>query len=84
MRDVIIIGAGPVGLACGIEAQRRGLDALIIEKGALCNSLIGYPTGVEFFSTPGLMEIGGDPLPPEPLQAAPRGRAGLLPPRRRS
>ena len=63
MRDVIIIGAGPVGLACGIEAQRRGLNALIIEKGALCNSLIGYPTELEFFSTPELMEIGGHPFP---------------------
>ena len=63
MRDVIIIGAGPVGLACGIEAQRRSLDALIIEKGALCNSLIGYPTEMEFFSTPELLEIGGHPFP---------------------
>jgi len=62
MRDVIIIGAGPVGLACGVEAQRRGLDALIIEKGALCNSLIGYPTQMEFFSTPELLEIGGYPF----------------------
>ncbi len=62
MRDVIIIGAGPVGLACGVEAKRRGLDALTIEKGALCNSLIGYPTQMEFFSTPGLLEIGGYPF----------------------
>jgi len=62
MRDVIIIGAGPVGLACGVEAKRRGLDALIIEKGALCNSLIGYPTQMEFFSTPELLEIGGYPF----------------------
>lgn len=63
MRDVIIIGAGPVGLACGIEAKRRGLDALIIEKGALVNSFVGYPTNLEFFSTPDLMEIGGHPFP---------------------
>ena len=62
MRDVIIIGAGPVGLACGIEAKRRNLDALIIEKGALCNSLSGYPTEMEFFSTPELLEIGGYPF----------------------
>jgi thioredoxin reductase (NADPH) len=62
MRDVIIIGAGPVGLACGVEAKRRGLDALTIEKGALCNSLIGYPTQMEFFSTPELLEIGGYPF----------------------
>jgi len=63
MQDVVIIGAGPVGLAAGIEAQRRGLDALIVEKGALCNSFIGYPTRMEFFSTPELLEIGGYPFP---------------------
>ncbi|PSQ69761.1 MAG: YpdA family putative bacillithiol disulfide reductase [Bacteroidetes bacterium QH_2_64_26] len=63
MRDVIVIGAGPVGLACSIEAKRRGLDSLIVEKGALCNSFIGYPTRMEFFSTPELLEIGGHPFP---------------------
>jgi len=63
MHDVIVIGAGPVGLASGIEAKRRGLDSLIIEKGALCNSFIGYPTQMEFFSTPELLEIGGHPFP---------------------
>lgn len=63
MRDVVIIGAGPVGLACGIEAKRRDLDALLIEKGALCNSFIGYPTRMEFFSTPELLEIGDHPFP---------------------
>jgi thioredoxin reductase (NADPH) len=63
MHDVIIIGAGPVGLACGIEAKRADLDALIIEKGALCNSFIGYPTRMEFFSTPDRLEIGGHPFP---------------------
>ncbi|PSQ89788.1 MAG: YpdA family putative bacillithiol disulfide reductase [Bacteroidetes bacterium QS_8_64_10] len=62
MRDVIIIGAGPVGLACGIEARRRDLDALIIEKGALVNSFMNYPTKLEFFSTPELLEIGGHPF----------------------
>ena len=62
MHDVIVIGAGPVGLACGIEARQRGLDALLIDKGALCNSLIGYPTQMEFFSTPELLEIGGYPF----------------------
>ncbi len=62
MRDVIVIGAGPVGLACGIEAVRAGLETLIIEKGALVNSLVGYPTGMEFFSTPELLEIGGHPF----------------------
>ncbi|MFQ5570311.1 MAG: YpdA family putative bacillithiol disulfide reductase [Rhodothermales bacterium] len=62
MLDVVVIGAGPVGLACGIEAKRQGLDALIIDKGALVNSFIGYPANLEFFSTPELMEIGGHPL----------------------
>lgn len=63
MVDVVIIGAGPVGLACGIEAKRRHLDALIIDKGALVNSFLGYPTNLEFFSTPDLMEIGNHPFP---------------------
>ncbi|MEL6771652.1 MAG: YpdA family putative bacillithiol disulfide reductase [Bacteroidota bacterium] len=61
--DVLIVGAGPIGLACGIEAKRRGLTARIVEKGGLVNSLIGYPTNLEFFSTPELLEIGGHPLP---------------------
>lgn len=62
MLDVVIIGAGPVGLACAIEARRRDLSARVIEKGALVNSLTGYPTGMEFFSTPDLLEIGNHPL----------------------
>jgi thioredoxin reductase (NADPH) len=62
MRDVVIIGAGPVGLAAAIEAQRAGLDTLVVEKGALCNSFLGYPTRMEFFSTPELLEIGGYPF----------------------
>ena len=62
MYDVVIIGAGPIGIACGIEAKRHGLSALLVEKGALVNSLLGYPTGMEFFSTPELLEIGGHPL----------------------
>jgi thioredoxin reductase (NADPH) len=63
MQDVIVIGAGPVGLACAIEAQHRGLTARIIEKGALVNSIVGYPANMEFFSTPELIEIGGYPFP---------------------
>ncbi|MEM1043568.1 MAG: YpdA family putative bacillithiol disulfide reductase [Bacteroidota bacterium] len=62
MRDVVIVGAGPIGLACAVEAKHAGLDALVIDKGALTNSLLGYPTGMEFFSTPDLIEIGGYPL----------------------
>src|SRR3954471_12467925 len=63
MHDVLVVGAGPVGLACGIEAKRTGLNALIVDKGSLVNSLVGYPARMEFFSTPDLIEIGGYPFP---------------------
>lgn len=63
MVDVIVIGAGPVGLACAIEAKRMGLGVRLIEKGSLVNSIQGYPAGMEFFSTPDLIEIGGYPFP---------------------
>src|SRR3982751_3783925 len=63
MYDVLIIGAGPVGLACAIEAVREGLRPLVVEKGTLVNSLVGYPARMEFFSTPELIEIGGYPFP---------------------
>jgi thioredoxin reductase (NADPH) len=61
--DVLVIGAGPVGLACAIEAKREGLRPLVIDKGALVNSIVGYPARMEFFSTPELIEIGGHPFP---------------------
>jgi len=60
--DAVIIGAGPVGLACAIEIQRKGFSTVVVDKGALVNSLVGYPTNMEFFSTPDLIEIGGYPL----------------------
>jgi thioredoxin reductase (NADPH) len=63
MLDVLVIGAGPVGLACAIESQRHGLSARVIEQGALVNSIVGYPANMEFFSTPELIEIGGYPFP---------------------
>ena len=59
MLDLVVIGAGPVGLAVAIEAKRAGLSVRVLDKGALCNSLVGYPARLEFFSTPELMEIGG-------------------------
>jgi len=62
-RDVVVIGAGPVGLACAIEVRRRGLSVRVIDKGTLVNSIFGYPTNMEFFSTPDLIEIGGYPFP---------------------
>ena len=60
--DLICIGAGPTGLACAIEATRVGLTALVIDKGALCNSLLHYPINMVFFTTPELLEIGDLPL----------------------
>src|SRR5438552_11724151 len=60
--DLVCIGAGPTGLACAIEATRAGLTALVIDKGALCNSLFHYPVNMVFFTTPELLEIGDLPL----------------------
>jgi thioredoxin reductase (NADPH) len=60
--DVLIIGGGPAGLAAGIAARTRGLRYLILEKGALVNSLLRYPTDMVFFTTPELLEIGGMPF----------------------
>jgi thioredoxin reductase (NADPH) len=60
--DVIIIGAGPIGLSCGIEAVRENLSHLILEKGCLVNSLFHYPINMTFFSTSDRLEIGGIPF----------------------
>ena len=60
--DIIIIGAGPIGLACGIEAKKAGLNYVIIEKGCLVNSLYHYPYNMTFFSTSERLEIGGVPF----------------------
>lgn len=60
--DLVCIGAGPTGLACAIEAKRAGLTAVVIDKGALCNSLFHYPVNMVFFTTPELLEIGDLPL----------------------
>jgi len=60
--DVVIIGAGPIGLACGIEAKKAGLNYLIIEKGCLVNSLYHYPMNMTFFSTSERLEIGEVPF----------------------
>ena len=62
MIDAIVIGAGPTGLACGIELGRRGLYAVIIDKGCVVNSLYNYPTHMTFFTTPELLEIGDIPM----------------------
>ncbi|MBI3666414.1 MAG: YpdA family putative bacillithiol disulfide reductase [Acidobacteria bacterium] len=60
--DVLIVGAGPTGLACAIELQWRGLNAVLIEKGCLVNSLYNYPPQMTFFTTPELLEIGNLPM----------------------
>lgn len=60
--DILIIGAGPIGLACGIEAGKNGLSYLIVEKGCLVNSLYHYPVNMTFFSTSEKLEIGDVPF----------------------
>ena len=62
MKDLIIIGAGPIGLACGIEAKKNNLDYLIIDKGMLVNSIFNYPVNTTFFSTSDKLEIGDIPF----------------------
>ena len=60
--DVIIIGGGPIGLTCAIEAEKTGLSHLVLEKGVLVNSLFYFPTNMTFFSTSNLLEIGDVPF----------------------
>ncbi len=60
--DILIIGAGPIGLACGIEAKKKSLNYIIIEKGCLVNSVFNYPTNMTFFSTSERIEIGNVPF----------------------
>jgi len=60
--DILIIGGGPIGLACGIEAIKAGLSYIILEKGCLVNSLYNYPANMTFFSTSDKLEIGNVPF----------------------
>ncbi len=60
--DVIVIGAGPTGLACAIEAQRAGFKVIAIDKGCVVNSIYNYPANMSFFTTPELLEIGDIPF----------------------
>lgn len=62
MKQLIIIGAGPIGLACGIAAEEAGMDYLILEKGVLVNSIFKFPEQMTFFSTSNLLEIGEVPF----------------------
>jgi thioredoxin reductase (NADPH) len=70
--DLFIIGAGPIGLACGIEAEKAGLSYVIVDRGCLVNSLFNYPKNMTFFSTSDKLEIGGVPFishNPKPTRA---------------
>jgi bacillithiol disulfide reductase len=60
--DVLVIGAGPTGMACSIEAQRAGFTSVMVDKGCLVNSLFHYPANMVFFTTPELLEIGDIPF----------------------
>ncbi len=60
--DIIIVGAGPIGLCCAIEAQKADLEYIVLEKGVLVNSLFNFPTNMTFFSTSNLLEIGKVPF----------------------
>lgn len=60
--DVAIVGAGPTGLACGIELKRRGLNVILFDKGCIVNSIYQYPINLVFFTTPELLEIGDIPM----------------------
>jgi len=61
--DVLVIGAGPTGLACAIDAQNAGFRVVLVDKGCLCNSLFHYPAHMTFFTTSELLEIGNVPFP---------------------
>ncbi|HZB88701.1 MAG TPA: YpdA family putative bacillithiol disulfide reductase [Terracidiphilus sp.] len=61
--DLLVVGAGPTGLACAIEAQKAGLRVVVVDKGCVCNSLYHYPAHMTFFTTSELLEIGDIPFP---------------------
>ena len=61
--DLLVVGAGPTGLACAIEAQKAGFRSAVVDKGCVCNSLFHYPSHMTFFTTPELLEIGDIPFP---------------------
>src|ERR1039458_5730307 len=74
--DVLVVGAGPVGLACALEASRQGLSHVVVERGALLGTLVRWPTHTVFFSTPELLEIGGHPF--VTASGKPTRREGLV------
>ncbi len=60
--DLVIVGAGPSGLACALDAQRIGLSYIVLERGTVVNTIVGFPTHMTFFSTPDLLELGKMPF----------------------
>ena len=62
LEDTVIAGGGPIGLACAISARKCGIDPFIVEAGAIADSIVRYPVGMGFFTTPELLEIGGHPF----------------------
>jgi thioredoxin reductase (NADPH) len=62
LRDLVIVGGGPAGLAAAIAAQKAGLDYQVLEKGVLVNSIFHFPRDMVFFTTPELLEIGALPF----------------------
>ena len=60
--DILIVGGGPIGIACGLEAKKKGLSYLILEKGPIVNSLYNYPTNMQFFSSSEKLEIDEIPF----------------------
>ena len=83
IRDVLIVGAGPSGLATAIAAKQQGLDYVLVEKGVLVDSIFHFPTHMVFFTTPELLEIGGLPLVTPYDKPTRLEGAALLPARRR-
>ncbi len=73
--DIIIIGGGPIGIACGLEAKKQGLNYLIIEKGPIVNSLFNYPINMQFFSSSEKLEI--DEIPFISKEAKPKRNEAL-------
>lgn len=73
--DVVIIGGGPIGIACGLEAKKQGLSFLIIEKGPIVNSLFNYPINMQFFSSSEKLEI--DDIPFISKEAKPKRNEAL-------
>ncbi len=62
MHDLLVVGAGPTGIAIGAEAKQAGLDVLLVDRGPLCAAVLGFPTGMTFFTTRDLLEIAGIPF----------------------